>query len=250
MAIKYFDILKQYVNTGKPMPEYQLKKVMGMPKGLAKSYFRARINMMNADMYLKYQIKEYEVNFFETLEPKIQKDLIEKLENFEGFIEFTQNPDKIASIIIAAKGNTLRQRDVFLTLKKSKNPDNLAKMIINSKGVELDSTNIYILVKYAQNFNDIMRMIVKAKGDTLDTLDIKELIEGYPGQNYEELINIIGEDMVYKSLRRLYSEEIIRLLENSKNPDYVKRLLLNAGISKEDINKIIRMYKINTDPIP
>jgi hypothetical protein len=46
--IKYFDILKQYVNTGKRIPEYQLQKVMGMPKGLAKSYFRARVNMANA----------------------------------------------------------------------------------------------------------------------------------------------------------------------------------------------------------
>jgi translation initiation factor 2 beta subunit (eIF-2beta)/eIF-5 len=56
------------------------------------------------------------------------------------------------------------------------------------------------------------------------------------------IIEIVGN--------KLDSYSIRELMRYSSNRDLTKNLLLKNGISKDEINNSIRMYRIETDPIP
>jgi hypothetical protein len=278
MAIKYFDILKQYVNTGKPIPEYQLEKVMGMPKGLAKSYFRARINMMNADEDFNYQFNLYEVIFFETLIFNGQPDLIKNLNYFSYLLYHSQNREKLIKTIIDVKGDNLLPDNIywllihsenldkliksfkkdkiydcfkkleynfFITLlMRSRNPDELVRMIIDVVGDTLDLDSIGLVLNNSQYPDESARMIIDAKGDTLESEDIYRLLKysRNPDELVRMIIDVVGDTLDLDSIGHLFVY--------SSNPDEIKQLLLNAGVSKDVINEVIENENIETNLIP
>jgi hypothetical protein len=70
------------------------------------------------------------------------------------------------------------------------------------------------LLAHNQNNDKIIRKIIELKGDQLNFKDIKNMFEY--SQNYDTII----------------------------------KLLLKAGVSKDDINKVIRVFNFNIDFIP
>jgi hypothetical protein len=322
------------VNTGKRIPEYQLQKVMGMPKGLAKSYFRARVNMANASD--NFSFWGYEMKYFEALGTKIKTDLISELDSdkFRDFLHYAQDPDEFARMIIKIKGDDLNIRHLLIYTKnpseiasiigtdrvynylkwfeyydtisiitQSRNPDEIIKMfikiksknltpedirilikeaknpfeiasfivetigpslghesiyyltrheygyeiakkIIDIKGKNLDSQDINSLIKLPMNREGISNIIINTKGDTLDSYDIYYLLAH--NQNNDKIIRKIielkGDQLNFKDIKNMF--------EYSQNYDTIIKLLLKAGVSKDDINKVIRVFNFNIDFIP
>jgi hypothetical protein len=260
------------VNTGKPIPEYQLEKVMSKGRGLPKSYFNARIKMNDTD--INYGLMSYELRHLNTLNPKIKEELIKKINRFD-FIElvttipddlvimiikykgkflirsyikslhfFSQNRDEIAKMIIITLGDRYDVEFIKDIIDYSKNPDDLFKQIINNEGKSLSSFAILHLLHNSKKPDDLVNLIINVKGDTLESEDIGLLL--FYSKNTNDVAKMIIEIVGNK----LDSYSIRELMRYSSNRDLTKNLLLKNGISKDEINNSIRMYRIETDPIP
>jgi hypothetical protein len=277
--MNYYDLLKQYVSTGKRLSEYQFDIIKNNSQ-LLNSYF------YNRNKTLDYSLEKYEVEFVEN-NPKYFSRFDQN--NLIYFMEYSSNPDEIAKMIIKAKGDKLDSDDIeslmkyspipyemakmiikakedkedkldsndirhllsysykaLFTLSISQNPDELSKMIINAKGDKLDSYDIRHLLSYSPNPDELAKMIINAKGDKLYSYDIKTLLSY---QNPYEIAKLIGMDKVNKYLYELDSNDIYLLLNNNKNPDELKKLLIQAGFdrrlipeSKKTIKKVLRDY--------
>ena len=190
------ELISQYVDTGLKLPEYQVNKLSNQDK---KTYIRKRLIAAQSGGYLDL----YEM---ELLNPDEKDNYISKLDS-EGIATLIRNStdeDKIAEMIINAKGNTLGGYEIkYVLLKYSKDKDKIAEMIINAMGDKLDS-----------------RSMTNLLDNSTDKVKIAEMIN-----------NAFGYDKVKEFLSGLDSEIINNaLLDDSNDTDGLKRLFDKYGI--------------------
>jgi hypothetical protein len=246
--IKYFDILKQYVNTGEAIPEYQLEKVFKMGRGLPKSYFRARFNIINdidSDV-----LEDYEVFFLQKLPQNVKGGFLSNLKNIGVRLQLMDVKDRDEAIEQIINDNDFYSDNIKMLLKFSSNPEKLAEKIVKVKKMDLFLRRLEItdLFKYTKNNHArLIEMIFNELGVFLDD-DIMYSI--LLSSNTPKVLESILGQALYDNIKKFSNVLLKYLLVNSPNINDLISVLLNSGITKEKINRIIKHYKLNIPLIP
>jgi hypothetical protein len=186
------DIITQYVNTGIPVPIYQINK---LSNNLKKSYFRKRLQM--DDLNSEYTITSVEL---EQLPLEYHDEFLNKIgnERLLRFIYESENPSDIVKIF-GRRGQIFINRCDWMEIKEmlryAKNPASIVELL----GDRID--NFVYEICSAEDWRFLLKAtkpieLVNSLGDKVKKALNKESVFYrmlISGTNYKEIIQLINE---------------------------------------------------------
>lgn len=213
------DLIKQYVDSGLLIPEYQFNQLNDK---LKKTYLRKRMMASKTLPLVDYEIislpDDVRTNYINDL----SKDGIYIL------IKDSNEPEKIMNLL-GNKGieviNNLDSKGIDILLMYSKEPKKIIN-ILGNKGIEfinnLDSDGIYGFIFKLKEPEKFMNMLGNKGIEFINNLDSNGIISLFKhSQEPEKIMSMLGN----KGIEFINSDRFDRLLSGPNQPLKIKELI-------------------------
>ena len=219
------DLIKQYVDTGILIPEYQLNQ---LNNNLKTTYLRKRGIASKLSPLVDYEIimlpDDVRTKYINNLKPTWKYS-----NEIEDLLKDSKEPDKIIDILLSTEGfinNLNSDGGFYYLLYYSKEPDRIINILLSTEGFinKLDSKGINNLLGFSKKPDKIMNILLSTEGfiNNLDSNGINNLL--MYSKEPEKIMNILGNKGI-EYINKLDSDGINNLLYYSKEPEKIREII-------------------------